>query len=370
MGGRASRLNAAPQAMSLFVKDRDLNVPPDRVELEVSASAYGLKKEEVNLRLDAFLGKHLTWRSRTSIQALIKDGFVLVDLATPDHPQGSGEPKRERRPGRRLRHGTRVTVLIPPELRLPVPEHTSDELTLLFEDEDAIAVDKPPGLPVHPSGRHVNDTLIQRVHARYQESHLEHGLAPRLCHRLDRETSGIVLVAKNPRAHPFLAQQFEDREVEKEYLAIVSGTPEFDEGVIEEPIGPARASSVRLKMTIAVDGQPCRTDWHVVRRHSDVTLLACRLHTGRQHQIRVHLASIGLPIIGDKLYGLDEEYFKKQADGSLTPEDYAALELPRHALHHHRLVFTSSITKQPVEVVSPLPEDLRAYLSTREWSDG
>jgi RluA family pseudouridine synthase len=355
--------------MSLFSKDRDLNVPPDRVQLEVSASALGQKVEDVNLRLDAFLAKHLTWRSRTSIQSLVKDGYVLVDASTPDHPHGSGELREERRPGRRLRHGTQVVVLIPPELRLPAPQHTTDELELLYEDEDAIAVDKPAGLPVHPSGRHVNDTLIQRVHARYQESHLDHGMAPRLCHRLDRETSGIVLVAKNPRAHPFLAQQFEDRKVEKEYLAIVSGTPTMDSGSIDSPIGPARASTVRLKMTVAIDGLPCRTDWRLVRSYGDAALLSCQLHTGRQHQIRVHLASIGHPIIGDKLYGLDEEYFKRNADGSLSAEDLEALELPRHALHHHRLVFTSSVTKQPVEVVSPLPEDLRAYLADREWVD-
>jgi 23S rRNA pseudouridine1911/1915/1917 synthase len=355
--------------MGLFTRDRDLNVPPDRVELEVSASALGQKVEDVSLRLDAFLGRHLTWRSRSSIQGLVRDGFVLVDLATPDHPRGTGEPKVERRPGRKLRHGTRVVVMIPPELRLPAPEAISGELELLYEDEDAIAVDKPPLLPVHPSGRHVNDTLIQRVHARYQESHLERGLAPRLCHRLDRETSGIVLVAKNPRAHPLLAQQFEDRVVEKEYLAIVQGVPEEDSGTIDAPIGPARASSVRLKMVVAVDGLPCRTDWKLLRSYGDVSLVACRLHTGRQHQIRVHLASIGLPIVGDKLYGLDEEYFKRNADGTLTEEDYEALGLPRHALHHHRLVFTSSVTRESVEVVSPLPADLRDFLAAREWSD-
>ncbi|MCB9914074.1 MAG: RluA family pseudouridine synthase [Planctomycetes bacterium] len=356
--------------MSLFEKERDLNVSPDRVELRVSASALGQRVDDVNLRLDAFLGKHLTWRSRTSIQALVRDGYVLVDLVTPDHPEGLGELAVEKRPGRRLRHGTRVVVMIPPELRLPVPEATSDEIDVLYEDEHALAVDKPPGLPVHPSGRHFSDTLIQRVHARCRETHLERGLAPRLCHRLDRETSGIVLVAKDPAAHPFLAQQFEERVVEKEYLAIVRGVPDADAGTIDAPIGPARMSAVRLKMTVAVDGLPCRTDWSVVRRHGDVTLVRCRLHTGRQHQIRVHLQSIGLPIVGDKLYGEDEDYFRRHADGALTREDLERLELPRHALHHHRLVFTSSLTGAPVEVISPLPADLREYLAGRAWTDG
>ena len=355
--------------MGLFPTDRDLNRPPEKVELLVSASSLGLKAGEVHIRLDGFLGKHLKWRSRSSIQRLIKEGWVLVDASSPDQPRGSGVFAEERRPGRRLLDGTKVVVVIPPEARLPEPEFASEEVRILYEDEDAIAVDKPPLLPVHPSGRHHSDTLIQRVHRRFKESHLDRGIAPRLCHRLDRETSGIVLVAKNPDAHRKLAAQFEDREVEKEYLAVVWGRPEQEHGSISLPIGPARASRVRLKMTVAVDGLPFRTDWQLVRGYEDCSLLACRIHTGRQHQIRVHLAAIGLPIVGDKLYGPDEEYFCRQADGTLDEADLEVLELPRHALHSHRLVFTSSVNGQPVEVVSPLARDLREHLSVRELLD-
>ena len=355
--------------MGLFPADRDLNEPPGELELEVTASSLGMRRADVNIRLDSFLGRHLKWRSRTSIQRLVKDGWVLVDASTPDHPAGTGELKKECRPGRRLHHGSRIVIIIPPEQRLPVPEDTGEALEVLHEDRDSLAVDKPAGMPVHPTGRHHSDTLIQRVHVCYRESHLEHGVAPRLCHRIDLETSGIVLIAKNPQAHRKLAAQFENRRVEKEYLAIVRGRPGGSAGEIDYPMRPSHSSDIRLKMTVAADGLPCRTEWRLLRCHGDVSLLSCSIHTGRQHQIRVHLSAIGHPIVGDKLYGRDDAYFKKHADGLLTAEDLHALELPHHALHSHRLVFTSSVTGDTVEVVSPLPADLREYLSGRELLD-
>jgi len=356
--------------MGLFPTDRDLNRPPETVELVLTASSLGLRSEDVLVRLDAFLQRHLKWRSRTSIQKLIRDGWVLVDAPTPEQPEGTGVLSEERRPGRRLRDGTRVVIVIPPESRLPAPQDVSTELAVLWEDEDALAVDKPPFLPVHPSGRHHSDTLIQRVHARFKDSHLERGIAPRLCHRLDRETSGIVLVAKNPEAHRRLATQFEERRTEKEYLAVVWGSPEEEAGEVTFPIGPARASSVRLKMAVAADGLPCRTEWRVLERLPDRALLACRIHTGRQHQIRVHLAALGMPIVGDKLYGPDEQHFCRQAEGTLSEEDLAELELPRHALHNHRLAFTSSVSGERVEVTSPLAPDLEAHLEERRPAGG
>jgi RluA family pseudouridine synthase len=355
--------------MGLFPADRDLNLPPDRVELSVCASSLGERADEVHVRLDCFLSKHLKWRSRSSIQRMVKDGWVQVDASTPDHPDGTGVLAEERRPGRRLNDGTRVVVVIPPESRLPAPEFASNELEILYEDEDVIAVEKPALLPVHPSGRHHGDTLIQRVHLRFKESHLAHGVAPRLCHRLDRETSGVILVAKNPEAHRCLAAQFEDRLVEKEYLAVVWGRPEQSEGSITLPIGSSRCSNVRLKMTVAADGLDCRTDWRLLRSYGDCSLLSCRLHTGRQHQIRVHLSALGMPLVGDKLYGPDENYFCKQAEGTLDERDLEVLELPRHALHSHRLVFKSSLTGERVEVVSPLAADLREHLGARELQD-
>jgi 23S rRNA pseudouridine1911/1915/1917 synthase len=351
--------------MGLFPKDRDLTQSPKEVELRVTASDFRMRTEAVEVRLDAFLVRHLSWRSRTSIQDLVRSGQVLVDATTPDHPQGSGLPVVETRPGKRLRHGSRVVVLIPEHLRLATVGPVSDELSVLYEDEGILAVDKPAFVAVHPGGRHLVDTLIQRVHARYGAGfELERGGAPRLCHRLDRETSGVVLVGLHPAAHAHVMGQFERREVEKEYFAIVRGVPTADAGVIEYPITSARVSKVELKMAVAADGQASRTDWKVLERHGSCALLSCSPWTGRQHQIRVHLAAIGHPVVGDKLYGHDEELFEKHLDGLLTREDLRALGMDRQALHNHRVGFVSPATGERVEVRSPLPPEMVAFLST------
>jgi 23S rRNA pseudouridine1911/1915/1917 synthase len=349
--------------MGLFPKDRDLTQAPKEVELRVDASDLRMRAEDVEIRLDAFLVGQLTWRSRTSIQELIKSGQVLVDPSTPDHPHGSGTPVVEERPSRRLRHGSRVVVLIPEHLRLPMIGPCTDELVVLYDDDGILAVDKPPFLAVHPGGRHLTDTLIQRVHARYGAGHeLERGGAPRLCHRLDRETSGIVLIGKNPEAHCHVMKQFERREVEKEYLAIVRGAPEQEGGVIDYPIASARASRIELKMAVVADGQASRTEWRVVERGRACALLSCVPLTGRQHQIRVHLAAIGHPVVGDKLYGHDEELFEKDLEGRLSREDLRALGMKRHALHNHRVAFVSPASGERVEIRSALPPDMAAFL--------
>jgi 23S rRNA pseudouridine1911/1915/1917 synthase len=354
--------------MGVFPKDRDLTLAPTQVELDVDCSYLRMKADEVNIRLDAFLAKHLSWRSRTSIQGLIHDGYVLVDASTPDRPRGTGAPQLEKRPGRRMRHGSKVIVVIPEELRVPMLGKSTDELEILYEDEAILAVEKPADVPVHPAGRHMTDTLIQRVHARYGNGfELERGGAPRLCHRLDRETSGIVIIGKHPEAHANVMGQFERRLVEKEYLAIVWGVPSRDGGVIDMPIGSARASQIELKMAIQVDGDESRTDWRVVSRHDGYTLVSCSPYTGRQHQIRVHLEAIGLPVVGDKLYGPDEALFQKNLDGELDEDDQRLLGMPRQALHNHRVVFRSPATGQRVEVVSELPADMRAFLEENSF---
>lgn len=347
--------------MGLLPKDRDLNQPPDRVELVVDASDFRVKAESLVLRLDQFLGEHLTWRSRSSIQRLIKDGYVLVDAATPEQPGGTGEARAETRPGRKLKHGSRVVVVIPEEHRLSLSAEAAGPLSILYEDDEVVAVDKPALVAVHPSGRHMSDTLIQRVHAHFREEVEAGSMVPRLCHRLDRETSGIVLVAKHPRTHPVLMGQFEGRAVEKAYLAVVHGTSLPDAASITDPIGQARASEIRLKMAVRADGLPSRTDIEVLERTETRSLVRCDLFTGRQHQIRVHLAARGAPIVGDKLYGDDDGLFLRAAADELTAADRDALVLGRHALHNHRLVFDSPAAGR-VEVLSPLPEDMGTLL--------
>jgi 23S rRNA pseudouridine1911/1915/1917 synthase len=351
--------------MRLLPKDRDLSKPLEQVELMVRASDLRMRAEEVEIRLDRFLTLHLPWRSRSSIQELIRDGYIYVDVSSPDKPAGSGELVQELKASRKLRDKSRVVVVVPEGARIAITPVVTEAIHILYEDQVALAVDKPPMLPVHPSGRYLSDTLIQRIHARYGGDKVARAFRPRLCHRLDRETSGIVLIGLEPQAHAEMMRQFEEREVEKEYLAIVQGVPSSDGGVIDHPLGSARASRIGLKMAVRGDGQEAKTEWRVVSRHRGCALVRCRIHTGRQHQIRVHMESIGHPLVGDKLYGYGEEYFQKESDGELTPDDLRVLELPRHALHAHRLVFTTPAGGQRVEVISPLALDLAAFLEQR-----
>ncbi len=344
--------------MGLFEKNRDLTVAPTEVHLPVLSTDFRVPAKGFSLRLDHFLAHHLKWRSRSSVQTLVKGGYVSIDAARPDAPRGTGERRVESRPGAKLRHGSQVWVRIPDEYRVLLLGETSADLSVLFEDFDALAVDKPPLVAVHPSGRYMSDTLIQRVHLAFK-SEIEGGrMLPRLCHRLDRETSGIVLVAKRPPTHGALITQFEDRLVEKEYLAILQGELPQPEGSIEAPIRLSTTSPVELEMTTAADGAPCRTDWRVLDVAGGNSLVHLVLHTGRQHQIRVHMAALGAPLVGDKLYGPDREIFLRAAAGELTDLDRERLVIERHALHSHRLVFRSPTSGERVDVTSGLPSDL------------
>ncbi len=345
--------------MGIFEKDRDLTEAPTDARFTVDASTFRVKAKGFAMRLDHFLSHHLKWRSRSSVQTLVKDGYVSVDAARPDAPAGTGALRVEKRPGAKLLHGSQVVVRIPEEYRTLLLGETTDELDVLHEDVDCLAVDKPPLVAIHPSGRHMTDTLIQRVHMRFK-AEIEAGeMLPRLCHRLDRETSGVVLVSKLPGTHAALSTQFEDRKVEKDYLAILDGEPPEAEGSIDVPIRLSTTSPIELEMTTAADGLPCRTDWRVLDVAGGFTLVKLRLHTGRQHQIRVHMAALGAPLVGDKLYGPDNTIFLRAAAGELTDVDCERLIIDRHALHSHRLVFTSPRRGEAVEVTSDLPGDLR-----------
>lgn len=347
--------------MGLFPPDRNLARAPERVELPVRASDFQKTPEEVQIRLDAFLRLRLSWRSRTAVQRLIQEGFVLVAPAGPGLEPAQEAPEVERRSARQLRHGARVVVVIPPELRLPDVLADPGELSILYEDEDVLAVDKPAGQAVHPSGKNLTGTLIQEVHARYSQG-AELAVPVRLCHRIDKETSGIVLLAKGARPHRQIRKQFERGTIEKEYLALVHGSPAGDAGAIDLPLGPSRASRVRMKIAVQEDGSEAHTTWRVLGRHGAFSLLACTPLTGRQHQIRVHLAAIGHPLVGDKLYGEDEGFFLKNARSELDADDLARLQLPRHALHNHRLAWLSPSDGERRLVTSPLPPDLRGFL--------
>lgn len=314
--------------------------------------SYRVASGEEGLRLDQFLAKRLTWRSRSSVRSLLDEGLVALSGRSP-------------RPSRRVAVGDIVTVTLPRAVRDEMHALSADdsrELTRLFEDEHLVAIDKPPDLPVHPSGRLLHHTVITALHRQYRDfSDPTRDVIPRLCHRLDLETSGVLLVAKTRPALISVQQQFEKRTVTKEYLVLVHGAMKDEQGLIELPIGPSHAGHVRPMHAVRHDiGLPSRTRWTVRQRWRDYTLCHVRLLTGRHHQIRVHFSALGHSVVGDKLYGRDETIFLRHGERALTARDHELLELPRQALHSHALEILHPVTG-PLRIESPWPEDLAAF---------
>lgn len=280
-------------------------------------------------RLDVFLAEQSPDLSRSRIRKLIDDGYVTVD----------GRPGK---PSTRLDVGQTITLELPPtsptELRpWDVP------LSVIFEDEDLIVIDKPAGMTVHPAPGNEDRTLANAVLAHAQDVEGIGGeRRPGIVHRLDKDTSGLIVVAKNERAHANLSDQFKSREVSKVYLALVVGHPSPPEADIDAPIG--RHPNDRQRMAIVSTGRPAITRYRVVTSYSRSTLVEARPRTGRTHQIRVHLASVRHPVVGDTTYG-------RPAEG-----------LSRQFLHAHHLGFTHPASGQNIRFTAELPSDLRSYL--------
>lgn len=279
-------------------------------------------------RLDSLLHERLPQFSRSRLQTWIREGLVLVDGATAKSSA--------------LLRGAEVIVMEPGQLP-PIRAIAEDiPLTVLYEDDSAIVIDKPAGMVVH-AGAGVHDgTLVNALLHRFTTLSTMGGeLRPGIVHRLDRFTSGVLLVAKNDAAHRDLAAQFAARQVKKTYLTLVEGRLE-GKGRIEKPI--TRDPRNRARMTARLEfGRASLTSWEVLEKFSAFTFLTVDLGTGRTHQIRAHMASIGHPVAGDKMYGAE------------------ASEWNRYFLHAHRLVFRSPAVGEAVTVESPLPGDLAAW---------
>lgn len=325
---------------------RDLSRPLEEVKILVDKPLHGA-------RLDQALVRFLTWRSRNSIHRLIKEGHVLLE-------------GRRARPATRVRRGEVLRIKIPkrPE---PQPRVAPDDtdIRILHADRHMVAVDKPPGLAVHPAGRRVHGTLIHYLHTRYRRpTDPDHDVVPRLLHRIDRETSGVVMASLHEDFHTHLARQFEDRKVTKTYLAVVHGCPEPAAGIIDLGIGPDPGSAIRLKLEARRDGSglPALTRYRVVRRNSRFALVEMVPRTGRTHQLRVHMAAMGCPLVGDKVYGVDDSVFQEYLDGRLSDVSRERLVLPRHALHNAGLRFHHPYEDREMEITAPLPQDLAALV--------
>ena len=299
-----------------------------------------LNQKDAGKRLDHAVHHHFPQVSRARVQDWIKNRRVLVN--------GNAA---------RASYIVRQPDLIDVEPSDPAPLRATPEqipLTILYEDPDVVAIEKPAGMVVHSGAGVHSGTLVNALlHRFHQLSQTAGELRPGIVHRLDRYTSGTLLVAKNDAAHQRLAQQFANRQVEKTYLALVHGKVKQDRGRIEKPI--ARDPRQRVRMTARLArGRAAWSEYHVLRRFEGFTLLEVRIGTGRTHQIRVHLASIGHPVVGDRLYGAPARI---GADPTL----------PRYFLHAHRIKFHQPSTDEPVTVESPLPEDLEAWMQ-RLWT--
>jgi 23S rRNA pseudouridine1911/1915/1917 synthase len=294
---------------------------------------------EEGARLDRWLAARLPALSRARLQTLIARGDVRVD-------------GRAARASARVRAGMAVEVTVPPPAAAqPQPEDIP--LRVVHEDAHLIVVDKPAGLVVHPGAGTRAGTLVNALLHRVKDlSGVGGVLRPGIVHRLDRGTSGLLVVAKDDRTHQELARQFASRSVGKEYLAIVLGRPRRGEGEIASPIG--RDPVHRQRMSVrAPRGRAALTRWSVAEALEGAALLRVRIHTGRTHQIRVHLASIGHPVAGDAVYGGRR---LPASAGARLREALAALDRP--ALHAARLAFSHPATGERVAFESPLPEDL------------
>jgi 23S rRNA pseudouridine1911/1915/1917 synthase len=338
---------------------RDMSQPLHEWRFEVGSPDHGC-------RLDSFLSARLSWRSRQRIKRVI-DGESVEIVAFKDKHEA---PVGRVRSSLRLRLGQEVIV------RLPAPQTESDEGMLpperaevVLEDEHLVVIDKPPNRNVYPSRRHRTNSLIEWVHSRHRQRHGSEGYFPTPCHRLDRETSGLVLFAKSRKVRAELSQKFEDRAVRKLYLALVEGRPAGDAGVIDGSLGVAELSKVEMKVGVCEDGLHAQTHWRLVRAFGDFSLLELEPRTGRRHQLRAHLASLGHPIIGDKLYGGGDDLFLRSLSGELPDRDQQRLRIDRQALHAYRLEFRLDHLASDLCLEAPLAPDIALWMEDHAVSE-
>ncbi len=336
-------------------RPRELTRPPGVAE-DAILKIYRVPAEAAGQRLDVFFANELRNTSRTRARSIIEQSAYALDgrrMVSSD----------------RVRAGDEIALW-----RAPFEDDSEQPpLVTIYEDEHLLVIDKPPLVTVHPTARYHRHTVIVRLSAERPSEFLA------LIHRIDRETSGLLLVARTPESERAFKTMLEARSLnavdenddaedgvesssfEKDYLAITRGTP--SEGLVDVPLELDPENSLRVKMRLAKPGTglSARTSVRVLEERGGYALVACGLHTGRQHQIRIHLASLGCPLVGDKLYGPDERMLARAADGELSAADIALLELPRHALHAHRYRLRHAVTGETLELTSPLPDDLAAF---------
>jgi 23S rRNA pseudouridine1911/1915/1917 synthase len=308
-------------------------------------------------RLDLFVASACSDLSRSRIQKLIDEGAVRL---------GGAAARRSHV----VRAGDSVEVEVPEPVAATL-EPEDIPLAILFEDAHVLAIDKPPGLVVHPSPGHASGTLVNAVlHHVRDLAGIGGELRPGIVHRLDRDTSGVLLVAKTELAHASLSRQMKRRTLRKEYLALVAGVPKVRKGEVALAVGrdPRDRKKMRAFRTngdVPAGAREARTLYAIEREwpRRGVALLRCRLITGRTHQIRVHLAAAGLPVVGDPVYGRPR--YDRVKDTALRR---ALADFPRQALHAERIGFRHPASNEEVEIVAPVPTDLGALIAAIDAS--
>ena len=282
---------------------------------------------KVNIRLDAYVAEERKQLSRTMIQKLIESGNILVN----------GSKKKL---SYKVQMNDQITINLP-EAKETNLKPQEIPIEIIYEDNDIIVVNKPKGLVVHPANGNPDGTLVNAIMAICKESLSGIGgeLRPGIVHRLDKDTSGLLIVAKNDRAHINMSEQIKNHEVRKIYIALVRGVVQEDEATIDMPIG--RSTKDRKKMAVVKDGKNAVTHFKVLKRYPKYTLLEIKIDTGRTHQIRVHMMYINHPLLGDTLYGNSSELINRQA------------------LHSYKTSFIHPILNIPVTYIAPLPEDIK-----------
>jgi 23S rRNA pseudouridine1911/1915/1917 synthase len=329
----------AAAATGLVIATVGTAAPGEPAARETISQRIEVPRECDGWRLDHFLKRRIGRLSRTRIQSIIATQVTLADGRRP-----------------RCSAAVRAGQIIHLDRPAPVEPEVPRRFEVLFEDDLVLAIDKPAGLPIHPTAKFWRNTLTAVLRERYPGQHME------VAHRIDRETSGVLLVARSSSAASWLKRAFARRAVDKSYLALVKGQPP-DSGVIDRPIR-LLDTPTHVMMGVVADGLRAVTRFRVMRRFANHALLDVHPETGRQHQIRVHLATIGFPIVGDKLYGAGEAWFMRACDEGLSPALLQVFDgLARHALHAHRLCFPHPRTRAPVSIESPLPADLVDYIA-------
>jgi len=286
---------------------------------------YIVDESSVGTRLDVFISNNFENKSRSYVQGIIEDGAAIVN-------------GKCRKSNYKLKLSETIILSIPDPIEINVMAEDIP-LDVIYEDSDVIVINKPQDMVVHPAPGNYSGTLVNALLYHCKDlSGINGILRPGIVHRIDKDTSGALVVAKNDNAHNSLAMQLKDHSMTRSYLALVEGIIKQDEGSIDQPIG--RHTNDRIKMAVVINGKKAITHYKVIERFENYTLVECNLETGRTHQIRVHMAKIGHPLVGDLVYG-----FKKQR-----------FNLKGQALHAKRLGFIHPSTNEYMEFVSPLPD--------------